>query len=844
MIPTLPLPLAFVLAMVPGAIAFVLASRVARQAGEPDMPERLWRFRIACGRVAFAALIAFIVFSGSPHIAWVLVPAVLAWWLAMFPLVRRIYAGWPLASFLGYRLRLFIGGTSYYVALASLPWIVNAIGVSRWGFVLFVMLVWTYFAQAILLRAYDASPLPAGELRDRLEALHAKIKCPAPEIMTIFDERAHALNAYALPRLRRGAVLLSRRLLATLDQDEVTAIYAHELAHLEHYDPKSMRWRSALLLIAIAAICMAMPFLLDVHSDAAPFILFGWPLLIVVASLSARVQRRGHESACDVRAVAITGDPATLERALTHLHEAALLSKGETALSHPSLVDRVAAIRRAAAGEPPLPAGPIDEDATSRTWTRAFAGLAIVVTMLASVVANIPAAPFLCSLLAILFPSAAMLGGIAASSVLAVIMSFAIHAPMPARIFCAILIVLAFIATGLAIRRRNAGAPRVHRDVLLLVGVAIVLGAFVCRQPWEQVVAAIAPAVAMVGGAALFTRNRAWRAAGVLLLLAVLPARALEHTLWLRQLRGLEPLMSSREFVRSAASPKLLAEVRVPFPASEMSLEPDGSRVVFTEHSYDEDDATDLGMARVATFGQPDSTPVLPAMDVAFPAPDTVVLLRTKDVSVVHLGGATTTFPIPDLEPGDVRSDGTRWMLDAHDRHGNVVRFEAPLSGGAITTTRLPTPDASYWYATVGQGGEALLLHWEKEHTDVALANARGARKLFDSASTMHVAAQGDHYVACAFHDSRADCGTIDARGGIHPAGFMRGKFLYFRGGPGDIIAISGRDDITLLNLRTGRNATVHGKERNLVFGRDTVAIATSDGDGSAIRLYSLDAVR
>ena len=86
-----------------------------------------------------------------------------------------------------------------------------------------------------------------------------------------------------------------------------------------------------------------------------------WPVVVVI-SMAALVQdRQKHETASDLRAIALTGNPEALVRALVKLHAMARVPRRwdadlERHHSHPSLKRRIQDIR-AAAGTPPAALG-------------------------------------------------------------------------------------------------------------------------------------------------------------------------------------------------------------------------------------------------------------------------------------------------------------------------------------------------------------------------------------------------------------------------------------------------------------------------------------------------------
>lgn len=142
--------------------------------------------------------------------------------------------------------------------------------------------------------------------------------------------------------------------IARMGDSEVDAVLAHELAHIERGDP---RWFLCAGLVE-AALWM---------QPANRFV-------------AARL-RRTAEIACDERAVAITGDPLGLARALSWFAHAAFGARARRVAQVPlpgaaqaskALVDRVR--RLATSGPTPVP---------SRTSAARFAGEAALLTLMA-----------------------------------------------------------------------------------------------------------------------------------------------------------------------------------------------------------------------------------------------------------------------------------------------------------------------------------------------------------------------------------------------------------------------------------------------------------------------------
>lgn len=89
-------------------------------------------------------------------------------------------------------------------------------------------------APCMLRRIWRTSPLPAGELRTRLEAMCARIGLRVRDIL-VWDTDRLMINAAVmgvLPRVRY--VLLSDALLSTMTPRQIEAVFGHEAGHVHH----------------------------------------------------------------------------------------------------------------------------------------------------------------------------------------------------------------------------------------------------------------------------------------------------------------------------------------------------------------------------------------------------------------------------------------------------------------------------------------------------------------------------------------------------------------------------------------------------------------------------------
>ena len=153
--------------------------------------------------------------------------------------------------------------------------------------------------------------------------------------------RAPSAQAFAMPGARK--LVFTERLLELLSDDEVTAICAHELAHLT--ESQADRYlRSVQMLVFLPCIY----FNPLTHAFGPAFGFFAFYGLIFTTVAVPRIFRsisRKLESRADQMAKANEGDPGTYARALALLYKdnlsPAVMAKSRS--THPHLYDRLLA---------------------------------------------------------------------------------------------------------------------------------------------------------------------------------------------------------------------------------------------------------------------------------------------------------------------------------------------------------------------------------------------------------------------------------------------------------------------------------------------------------------------
>jgi Zn-dependent protease with chaperone function len=163
----------------------------------------------------------------------------------------------------------------------------------------------------------------------------------AAKMNTSFNElwvvRSHSAQAFAFPAKR--ALLFTDRLLDVLTDDEISAVCAHELAHLT--EARSQYYIRYILWLVFLPWLFTKPL---IHN----FSIFGFYLLLGITVLVPSIFRRvSHklEIRADTIAHAHEADPGTYARALAKLYEDNLVPavNAKKRATHPHLYDRLLA---------------------------------------------------------------------------------------------------------------------------------------------------------------------------------------------------------------------------------------------------------------------------------------------------------------------------------------------------------------------------------------------------------------------------------------------------------------------------------------------------------------------
>lgn len=213
---------------------------------------------------------------------------------------------------------------------------------------------------------WKTEPLPAGPLRQRLVALGQRTGFQPREIL-IWHTEQRVVNAAVsgiLPGLRY--VLLSDGLLASLSDEDVEAIYAHEIGHVQC---RHLTLRALAMLAPLGLWLVVQPLLTDVSTNVLAWLasrgidpepLTGVAVALGVAAYvglvfgrySRRLEYQADLFACRSLATAGTCEPSgelRFTRAMERLARAGGIDPTQGSWQHDSIARRVDLVARAAA---------------------------------------------------------------------------------------------------------------------------------------------------------------------------------------------------------------------------------------------------------------------------------------------------------------------------------------------------------------------------------------------------------------------------------------------------------------------------------------------------------------
>ena len=358
-------------ALVPGIAAWWTGRPLARLTDDPALPELLWARRQRGNRIVAGSVVAIILIGGYA-----------AFWGLPLLLAGLVVGGHPLRRALGinvggihrqlwYSAKSVVGGLGFWILLVTTPQIVVALDPRQhaWSLgivavIVVVLFAWEHWSPRIWLWFHDAEPLAGESVLQHIAVVTERSGMAQPAVLKIGGAGTRLMNAFAFPHVRHPAIGMGNALVELLEPDEVAAIYAHELSHIEQYSPRRAR-RAHLVTRALILVAVALP--LGLLWLAPSFIQWTWIawMVLFTGGLFARGRHTKHdETTSDLRAAALCGDAETVVRALIKVHVHGFIPRRwavdfERGATHPSLARRIQSLRGEGEGEaanPPVAA--------------------------------------------------------------------------------------------------------------------------------------------------------------------------------------------------------------------------------------------------------------------------------------------------------------------------------------------------------------------------------------------------------------------------------------------------------------------------------------------------------
>ena len=136
------------------------------------------------------------------------------------------------------------------------------------GIMLVFLLIMVVLAPALGKIYNKFEPLPDGTLRDRLTALLTENGCSVKAI-NVMDgsKRSSKANAYFSGLGRTKTIVLYDTLLEQMTEDEIVAVFAHEMGHNKHRDTLRMYFMSMINIVILVLLAWGLISVPDIYLD-------------------------------------------------------------------------------------------------------------------------------------------------------------------------------------------------------------------------------------------------------------------------------------------------------------------------------------------------------------------------------------------------------------------------------------------------------------------------------------------------------------------------------------------------------------------------------------------------
>jgi Zn-dependent protease with chaperone function len=243
------LALCFLVSLIPGAMTWWWGRALPAYINDPALPERLLAFRQRRSKRSFPAILVACLLGGnlSPLFILVNIFSVVA---CSFPSRRTLFSEkWGFFSHLYFQIRLIVAFGGFWFALLLTPYIL--LSARRFWLPAAIMLVlllalWVPCYRNFICALFHTSPLARPDLESLFAEIDARAFAHPRGVYKAGLNGGVWVNALVAPSVFGSAVVISDTLLETFEPQEIAAVYAHEVAHIEHYSKKARLLRGLL----------------------------------------------------------------------------------------------------------------------------------------------------------------------------------------------------------------------------------------------------------------------------------------------------------------------------------------------------------------------------------------------------------------------------------------------------------------------------------------------------------------------------------------------------------------------------------------------------------------------
>src|SRR5688500_1252826 len=180
------------------------------------------------------------------------------------------------------------------------------------GIFALLLAAWSVRYADVFRRLVGSRPIEDPQLLSRFHELVRTSGIAMPRFERVDLRGGVVANALALPSLRGSSIIFTDTLLEKLEPAETAAICAHEIAHLEHFNPRLLRRLLAvdLALIGTGAAAVPVSSAVGLSSYVVPLVI--WFCGVLAGMIWRARDRQRNETVSDLRAVALCGNAEAL----------------------------------------------------------------------------------------------------------------------------------------------------------------------------------------------------------------------------------------------------------------------------------------------------------------------------------------------------------------------------------------------------------------------------------------------------------------------------------------------------------------------------------------------------